>query len=54
MVATPSFNTVAAAPSQDTTACLAMIMKDEGPILPRLFDSIRGFVSEYCVIGTRK
>jgi glycosyltransferase involved in cell wall biosynthesis len=29
-----------------------MIMKNEGPILPRLFDSIRGFVSEYCVMDT--
>jgi glycosyltransferase involved in cell wall biosynthesis len=35
-----------------TSACLAMIMKNEGPILPRLFDSIRGFVSEYCVMDT--
>ena len=52
VVATPFLNTVAAAPSQDTTACLAMIMKNEGPILPRLFDSIRGFVSEYCVMDT--
>jgi hypothetical protein len=33
-------------------ACLAMIMKNEGPILPRLFESIKGFVSEYCVMDT--
>jgi glycosyltransferase involved in cell wall biosynthesis len=34
------------------TGCLAMIIKNEGPILPRLFDSVRGFVSEYCVVDT--
>ena len=34
------------------TGCLAMIMKNEGPILPRLFESVRGFVSEYCVVDT--
>lgn len=34
------------------TACLAMIIKNEGPILPRLFDSVRGFVSEYCIVDT--
>ena len=33
-------------------ACLAMIMKNEGPILPRLFDSVQGFVSEYCIVDT--
>lgn len=33
-------------------ACLTMIMKNEGPILPRLFESIKGFVSEYCVVDT--
>jgi len=33
-------------------ACLAMIMKNEGPILPRLFESVKGFVSEYCVVDT--
>lgn len=33
-------------------ACLAMIMKNEGPILPRLFESVQGFVSEYCVVDT--
>lgn len=40
------------AAGHNTSACLAMIMKNEGPILPRLFDSIRGFVSEYCVMDT--
>ena len=34
------------------TGCLAMIMKNEGPILPRLFESVQGFVSEYCVVDT--
>jgi glycosyltransferase involved in cell wall biosynthesis len=34
------------------TGCLAMIIKNEGPILPRLFESVRGFVSEYCVVDT--
>jgi len=29
-----------------------MIMKNEGPILPRLFESVKGFVSEYCVMDT--
>jgi glycosyltransferase involved in cell wall biosynthesis len=29
-----------------------MIIKNEGPILPRLFESVRGFVSEYCVVDT--
>ena len=33
-------------------ACLAMIMKNEGPILPRVFDSVQGFVSEYCIVDT--
>jgi hypothetical protein len=41
------------AAGHNTTACLAMIMKNEGPILPRLLDSIRGFVSEYCVMDTQ-
>ncbi|EWM20245.1 glycosyl group 2, partial [Nannochloropsis gaditana] len=36
----------------NTSVCLAMIIKNEGPILPRLFDSVRGFVSEYCVMDT--
>lgn len=35
-----------------STGCLAMIMKDEGPILHRLFESVREFVSEYCVVDT--
>ena len=35
-----------------TTACLAMIIKNEGPILPRLFESVKGFVSEYCIMDT--
>lgn len=34
------------------TACLAMIIKNEGPLLPRLFESVRGFVTEYCVVDT--
>ena len=34
------------------TGCLAMIIKNEGPILPRLFESVKGFVSEYCVVDT--
>lgn len=34
------------------TGCLAMIMKNEGQILPRLFESVQGFVSEYCVVDT--
>ena len=34
------------------TACLAMIIKNEGPILPRLFESVQGFVSEYCIVDT--
>ena len=38
--------------SPATKACLAMIMKNEGPILPRLFESIQGFVSEYCIVDT--
>lgn len=38
-----------AAPAQ---RCLAMIIKNEGPILPRLFESVRGFISEYCVVDT--
>jgi tetratricopeptide (TPR) repeat protein len=29
-----------------------MIMKNEGPILPRLFESVQGFVSEYCIVDT--
>lgn len=34
------------------TVCLAMIIKNEGPLLPRLFESIRGFVAEYCIVDT--
>lgn len=34
------------------TVCLAMIIKNEGPLLPRLFKSIRGFVAEYCIVDT--
>lgn len=41
-----------AATTSPPKACLAMIMKNEGPILPRLFESIKGFVSEYCVVDT--
>jgi tetratricopeptide (TPR) repeat protein len=45
--------TVASAqPSAVTKACLAMIIKNEGPILPRLFASVEGFVSEYCIVDT--
>jgi glycosyltransferase involved in cell wall biosynthesis len=29
-----------------------VIIKNEGPILPRLFESVRVFVSEYCVVDT--
>lgn len=29
-----------------------MIVKNEAPILPRLFESVRGFVSEYCIVDT--
>jgi len=29
-----------------------MIIKNEGPLLPRLFESIRGFVAEYCIVDT--
>ena len=29
-----------------------MIIKNEGPILPRLFESVQGFVSEYCIVDT--
>ncbi len=39
-------------PSGSQTACLAMIIKNEGPILPRLFESIKDFVSEYCIVDT--
>ena len=39
-------------PSHPPKACLAMIMKNEGPILPRLFESVKGFVSEYCIVDT--
>ena len=38
--------------SPPPTGCLAMIIKNEGPILPRLFESVSGFVSEYCVVDT--
>ncbi len=34
------------------TGCLTMIIKHEGPTLPRLSESIQGFVSEYCVVDT--
>lgn len=33
-------------------ACLAMIVKNEARILPRLFESVRGFVTEYCIVDT--
>lgn len=39
-------------PLGSQTACLAMIIKNEGPILPRLFESVKGFVSEYCIVDT--
>jgi len=42
----------ASSPEMTTTACLAMIIKNEGPILPRLFESVKGFVSEYCIVDT--
>lgn len=42
----------ASAPAAIPTGCLAMIIKNEGPILPRLFESVRGFASEYCVVDT--
>jgi glycosyltransferase involved in cell wall biosynthesis len=51
----PSFESLSSsfAPMQSPPkACLAMIMKNEGPILPRLFASIEGFVSEYCIVDT--
>ena len=38
--------------SNPPKACLALIMKNEGPILPRLFESIKGFASAYCVVDT--
>jgi tetratricopeptide (TPR) repeat protein len=41
-----------ALPATPPKACLALIMKNEGPILPRLFGSVKGFVSEYCVVDT--
>jgi glycosyltransferase involved in cell wall biosynthesis len=46
--------TTTSAPSPPATpkACLAMIIKNEGPILPRLFASVKGFVSEYCIVDT--
>ena len=34
------------------TICLAIIMKNEGPLLPRLFDSVKGFATEYCIVDT--
>ena len=40
------------ASTRTPTACLAMIIKNEGPILPRLFESVQGFVSEYCIVDT--
>jgi hypothetical protein len=33
-------------------ACLALMQKNEGPIIKRLFDSVKGFVDEYCVVDT--
>jgi glycosyltransferase involved in cell wall biosynthesis len=44
--------TSAPPPPATTKACLAMIIKNEGPILPRLFASVEGFVSEYCIVDT--
>ena len=38
--------------SNPPKACLALIMKNEGPILPRLFESVKGFASAYCVVDT--
>lgn len=38
--------------SSPPTLCLAMIVKNEAPILPRLFQSVKGFVSEYCIVDT--
>jgi glycosyltransferase involved in cell wall biosynthesis len=29
-----------------------MIIKNEGPLLGRLFDSVKGFVKEYCIVDT--
>ena len=43
---------LAALTRKPPTACLAIIMKNEGPLLPRLFESVRGFVTEYCVVDT--
>lgn len=34
------------------TCCLAMIIKNEGPLIPRLFESVKGFASEYCIVDT--
>lgn len=33
-------------------ACLVLMMKNEGPLLPRLFESVKDFVSEYCIVDT--
>jgi tetratricopeptide (TPR) repeat protein len=38
--------------SSPKDACLVMIMKNEGPLLPRLFASVQNFVSEYCIVDT--
>jgi len=43
---------LAALTRKPPSACLAMIIKNEGPLLPRLFESVRGFVTEYCVVDT--
>jgi glycosyltransferase involved in cell wall biosynthesis len=29
-----------------------MIIKNEGPLLPRLFESVKGFATEYCIVDT--
>lgn len=34
------------------SCCLAMIIKNEGPIIPRLFESVKGFASQYCIVDT--
>jgi glycosyltransferase involved in cell wall biosynthesis len=45
-------NKASAASIATPKACLAMIIKNEGSILPRLFQSVQGFVSEYCIVDT--
>lgn len=39
-------------PQQPSHACLVLMMKNEGPLLPRLFESVKDFVSEYCIVDT--